>query len=221
MKKSNITGIILNGFILVSSIIIVIGGMTAGAGEGQVGESMVGLGYLKAFTNQSNIFAAIASAVCLVFNIKNCVRKETAMPYWAVLLQYVSACAVGLTFLTVLLFLAPMQVAMGNSYFRFFKGDMFFFHFLNPFLAGAVFVWANRRYRFGRKENVIGLALTVYYSILYTVMVVFAGRWTDFYGFTLGGHYALAPVACIILYAATYLIGWVLIRIHNRKLAEN
>lgn len=220
-KKNNTALLLVNLFLAVSTLIIAIIGLTRGAGEGQVGENMYGLGYLKAFTILSNIYCGIASFVILVFAVNNAFEKKYELPRWAVVFQFTAACAVGLTFITVVVFLAPMQVVKGNSYFRFFRDDMFFFHFLNPVLAGISFVLLEKKYKIGRREQLLALIPTFIYSWLYFVMVVVVKGWKDFYGFTFNNRYYMIPVSFIAMYGFTWLISLFYKKRHNRRVTEN
>lgn len=71
MKKNikEVVLIALNAIIVISSAIIETLGVSKGAGDGQVGESMYGLGYFKAFTVDSNILCAIVSFAIMLFCI--------------------------------------------------------------------------------------------------------------------------------------------------------
>ena len=220
-KKYNLAILIINLFLVASTFVLVINGLCKGAGQGQLGENMYGAGYLKAFTTLSNIYCGIASFVVLVFAVNNCFEKSFLLPRWAVVFHYTSAAATGLTFITVLVFLAPMQVAMGNSYFRFFSGDMFFFHFLNPVLAAVSSVLLERKHKLGIREQLLALIPTFVYSWLYFFMVVVAKNWSDFYGFTFGGRYYMIPVSFIAMYGFTWIISLLYRNRHNALLERS
>ena len=215
-RKYNLAILIINLFLVVSTFILAVNGLTKGAGQGQVGEAMYGTGYLKAFTTLSNIYCGIASFVVLVFAVNNAFEKSFLLPRWAVVFHFTAACAVGLTFITVLVFLAPMQVMMGYSYFRFFRGDMFFFHFLNPVLAGISVVLLERKHILGKREQVLAMIPTFIYSWLYFAMVIVVKKWSDFYGFTFGGRYYMVPVSFIAMYGFTWVISLLYKKWHNK-----
>ena len=220
-KRNNIILLILHVFIAASTMVLVLHGVAKGAGIGQVGRDMTGLGYLKAFTVLSNILNGTASFVMAVFAVNNLFSGKYELPRWAVVFQFVAACAVGLTFITVLVFLAPMQAYMGNGYFRFFSGDMFFFHFLNPVLSVAAFMFLERRHTVGKREQLFALIPTFIYSWLYFFEVVVSKKWDDFYGFTFGGRDYLFPVSFVVMYGGTWLISCVLSKIHAKNISES
>ena len=176
---------------------------------------MRGWGCLKAFTILSNVFAAIVSGVILLDRIMKRRRDFDFLPRWITVLHYCAATSVGLTFLVVVFFLGPMFQFRGMGYFTMFSGNMFFFHLVNPLLCMAALVLEEQP-QLGGRENLLALIPTMAYSVVYLVMVVFLGRWSDFYNFTFGGHYALAPAVMLVMYLVTYLVAYALRRVHNR-----
>lgn len=217
MKTSKkIILLIIHLFITVATIILTLKGVLFGASDGQLGENMINLGYFKAFTIDSNDFTALASLILSIVLIKNLIKKEDKLPKWAVLLHYVSAVAVGLTFVTTMTFLAPTQVSIGNSYWLYFSGDMFFLHFLTPALAIGTYILGDSEYKLSRKENLLGLIPLAIYSCFYVTNVVILKTWSDFYGFTFGGHNeAIIPVL-VIIFAVTFGISVLISFIHNK-----
>ena len=222
-RKNSALSAAINAFIVISTVIIAVNGISSGAGEGQVGENMRNWGYLKAFTNLSNILAAVCAGVMLFFNIKNLTGKSEGLPRGAMLFFYTGTSALGLTFIIVVGFLGPMFELTGPGYFTMFRNDMFFFHFLNPVLCGICFVMLQRQFVFGIKDNLIAIIPTVLYSFVYAYMVVIRQSWSDFYNFTFGGHYELAPIVMIAMYAISFLIALAQRKLHNRRVegAEN
>lgn len=205
-------------FIFISTTIIVTKGVMAGAGKGQVGNKMVGLGYFKAFTMDSNVLAGISSFVLSICMGMNILKKEDKIPYAAVVFQFISAVALGLTFVVACAFLGPRQVSRGNSYFVTFSHDMFFFHFLNPLLVWITLILDEKDYRFGRKENLAGLLPAVVYSLVYEYFVEIVKEWPDFYGFTFGGKRFMMIPVCAVIYSLSYLAGRILIKLKNRQI---
>ncbi|MBQ7164823.1 MAG: hypothetical protein IJR61_05790 [Clostridia bacterium] len=165
---------------------------------------------LRYFTNLSNIYAAVAACVVLVFNFKNAVKDEFSLPKSVIYLKFSATAAVAVTFLTVVLFLGPTVAASGNGYFTLFKQNNFFLHFLVPVLSILSFVFLDRGEKTPLKSTIFGLLPTVAYSVVYVVMVVFIGGengWPDFYGFTFGGRMWAVPLSVIGMYAATFGIS--------------
>lgn len=185
-----------------------------GPGSGQVGNDMAGWGFLKAFTPDSNILCAIFSLMSLIYVLKN---KSAELPRALQVFNLMGTVAVTLTFLVVLLFLAPVTVMKGGSYFTLFAGNMFHLHFFNPALAVAAFVLSSSGTRFTAKEISLGLVPTAVYSVFYVLFVVVLKSWNDFYSFTWGGSIVASVISFFAVYGVTLLISYLLSLICRRK----
>ena len=218
--KKNIISIILNLIVVISTTIFVYLGVTGGAGEGQLGLGMVGIGYFKAYTIDSNILGAISSILVIISNILVLKYNNNKLSYYSELIQYSASICLTLTFLVVTFFLAPSEVINGRSYFIMFSKDMFFFHLLNPILVSISFLILNNKNSFKFKEAIISTIPTIIYSIIYIVMVVIINKWEDFYNFTFGGRYMFIPIVLISIFTIIYVISKVYINIHNKNVKK-
>ena len=221
-KNRLILTLIVNGVILLSVAIIAAIGMCQGAGEGQVGSAVIGLGYLKPYTMDSNLLAGISSLIIVICTVRNLVAGKDTTPNWAVTFSLMASACLLLTMVVAACFLAPMRVMMGQSYFSMFSGDMFFFHFLNPILSAFSFTVLLRTRCYCRRDCLWGMIPTIIYSFVYLAMVVFLHRWEDFYNFTFGGRYQFVPLVFLVIYALVLLMSLFLVYFHNRtvKTAE-
>jgi len=224
MKKEkiiNIISLVINAFILVTTFIFVLQGVSKGAEDAQPGaETMTGLGFLKAFTNLSNILLAVCAFVLLVFNINNLFNNEHKIPKWVSVFYYIGAISTTVTFLTVVFFLGPLwAIKYGpKGYFYMFSGMMFFFHFLNPVLGIISFIlFCKLEKPLSLFNNLIGLSSTFIYSIVYMGQVL-SYKWIDFYGFTFGMKMYMVPISLIAMYLLTFGIGLALRKL-NKKFA--
>lgn len=180
-----------------------------------------GSGCLKYFTTDSNILAAIASAVFLFYNVKRWNNPAYRIPHAVLIFKFVGTVSVALTFLTVLFFLAPVGCASGGAenFFFFFAGNVFVLHFSTPVLAILSFVLfeREREVALSRRTALWGLLPTVVYSVVYLVLVVFVKVWTDWYGFTFGGKLYVIPFSMIAMYVATFGIAAALLWLRRGK----
>lgn len=216
MKRKQKILLAVHSYMFLSTLIITIMGVAAGAGAGQNGDNMKGLGFFRAFTMDSNILAGIVSLAIAIMIVINIYKKQEKLPRALVILQFVAATAVGLTFVVAATFLAPQKVLEGESYFITFSQDMFFFHFLNPLLAIGAFIVGEKDYSFSRKEILFGLIPAIIYSVVYAICVVYTKVWEDFYGFTFGGkRHTIVPVS-VVIYLVSYLIGTLLVKLKNK-----
>lgn len=129
-------------------------------------------------------------------------------------MSIVSSTAVGLTFIVVAIFLAPLFEISGAGYFAMFSGDMFFFHLLNPMLAMTVCILISGR-RFTLTDSILSMIPAAVYGTIYCIMVV-SGKWSDFYYFTFGGNFKLIPLDFAAMFGLSFLISIVLRKLHNK-----
>ena len=206
-KNKRILLIAVSAFIAVSTICVAVYGISRGASEGQLGSEMVGTGWLKAFTNLSNLLMGVCAAVLLC-----CLLRKGEVPFSVYVLQLTGTTAVGLTMLVVIFFLAPMWGINGYGWTAMFKRDMFFFHLLNPLLASLSFIFLQESSGFKLRHRLIAVIPTVAYSLLYMTNVLILKRWSDFYNFTLGGKMWMVPVSVAVLYSASFGIASFLVK---------
>jgi hypothetical protein len=91
------------------------------------------------YTENSNILALIACVTCSIFLIKSIITRSYAIPNWVLLLKYMAVCCLTVTFVVVVLVLAPMQGSGGYPKLLF-SGSLLYQHFLCPILALAGFL---------------------------------------------------------------------------------
>ena len=211
----------INAILVVDVAITAFSGITGGAGDGQVGNHIIGFGYFKPYTMDSNVLMFFASAIMIAFCIKNLVHGADMTPKWALTFYLTGSSCLFLTMFIAAVFLGPMKVMMGESYFVMFQDDMFFFHLLNPLIAIFTFTFLMKKHRYGMRDCLPAIVPTVIYSVVYLIMVVFLKKWNDFYGFTFGGRYYLVPLVIIVVYCLVSGFAALLSRLHNRHIPGN
>ena len=219
MKKADIALLIINIYILISTTIITIWGIIGGANSGQFGNDMIGLGFLKAFTNLSNILMGI----CSLLPIINLLAKKTKLTSRQSSIYLMGVNGVVITFLTVLFFLAPVSAISNgiNGFINSYKGFLFFFHFLNPILAVVSFFMIRQNKQHSIYTALLSTIPVVLYSFLYMYNVLITKAWNDFYGFTFGGKYHIIPFVLIIMYGVSFIVGFTLTKLKNTQNKEN
>ena len=158
------------------------------------------------FTIQSNILVAISSVVMIVYNIINLANNSNDYSRFALVFKYVSTIAVMVTFMTVMLFLGPTQ-----GYIKMLKGINLPLHLITPLLAIISFVFFERNGLFFY-ETLFALIPVILYEIVYTIMVLFAKKWKDFYGFTTNNLTLLFIIGFPII---TYGYACLIYYLHN------
>lgn len=217
MKKidKSIIPIIINTFLVVSTIIVTFHTVAFGTVAGQVDTGVnYGWFYFATFTVDSNILLGVIAFIVLISEIKNLIKKSPTPKYVPVVYLIATSLAM-LTFLTVVLFLAPLRAISGRNYFDMLVGPMFFFHFFNPVLAATSYIFFIKGKIKPRTKTLAFIPLAIY-SFAYFINVVILNRWEDFYHFTFGGKYYLVPVVFIAIFGITYLIATTLDFLHNK-----
>lgn len=207
-KKINTINIVLNLLIILSTIGAV--GLYFFTGPDALGS--VNVDAFKFFTTESNIFVAITALIMLIYNIKRIKDPDLAIPKWAAVLKYAGATSVALTFVTVVVFLAPtLSISTGhNMFFMLFAGNVFFLHFSTPVIAAISVIFFERDHEFTLKDSVLAVIPMFIYSIVYVLEVGILQNWPDWYGFTFGGRLYLAPIVLIVMYAATWCLALII-----------
>lgn len=210
VRWRNVISLFLNAFIVISTFIITIMGLTVGAENAQLGEDIKGLGYFRPFTIDSNIFNGICAFILMVFNINSIAEEREEWPRWAVVMQYVGTTSVALTLVVVFAFMVP-KYGIGPV----FADDMFFFHLLNPLASLICCLLVIPKEKMTIWSNLLTVIPTELYSIYYIVMVIDIHAMDDFYGLTFGGKKWVVPIVLVLVYLATFLMGLVLRLLHN------
>lgn len=220
-KGKNFISLIINAYIFISAFIVMIIGVSQGAGTGQVGDAMKGLGYFKAFTIDSNVLMGLIALMALTFNINNAVTKKSECPKWMTLTYLTGVSSVALTFFTVVVFLAPMFQIQGKGYMTMFQDDMFFYHFLNPILSVINFIFFLPGDKIIGKVKLFSLIPVFLYSIVYIICIAVLKIWSDFYNFTFGGKFILIPLVLIVIYAVTFGLSSLICFGRNKQIHIN
>lgn len=171
---------------------------------GDGGMSVSGRDSLKYFTVQSNLLEGAASVMWLMINGRKKVSEKARR--FGEVVKYVAGVCVGLTFVTVMVFLGPLY-----GYLSMLRGANIFFHLAVPLLAMAEVVGGSER--MGWRENLLAMIPMLLYSTVYLVNILVNGLGEpfqrDIYGFvTWGMPIGIGIFAAIC--AADFLIGLVL-----------
>ena len=148
---------------------------------------------MRFFTAQSNLFCGIACLLTVLFAMTG------AVPYAVLVLKYAATAAVTVTFLTVMLYLAPF----GPGYKVLLSGSDFFLHLVCPVLAVVTYVlWDKPDMPF--YMILVGTLPVILYGILYLTRVVVQKRWDDFYAFNKDGRWR---ASCGLMFACSLAVS--------------
>ncbi len=154
---------------------------------------------MRYYTTQSNLLSAFASLLVLVC------RLSGSLPNWVLVLKHVSAVAVTVTLLVVLLYLGPVSK---NFKGLLVSGSCFFLHLFCPVLAIVTCIGFDRPAG-GFVLVLLGMIPVLLYGLLYFQKVVLAPparRWEDFYFFNKNEKW---PVSAAAMVAGSFLISLV------------
>ena len=213
-QRKRVAILAINAFI---AVMVVVAWAMLAFGEGTDKLAERGLGSLKYFTVLSNFLLGAASLVYAICEVR-CLRGNlTEIPRAVHLLKYVATAAVGLTFLTVMVFLGPLY-----GYPAMFKGANFWLHLVLPVLAIVEFCMLDGPYELRSRDNLVAVAPTLIYGIGYITNILVNGvgegaSSNDWYSFTLWGMDKI-PLVLAVMLLVTFLIG-LAIRIANRRIA--
>ena len=141
--------------------------------------SVHGTGIFIYFTELSNIFGGIVCAVMASFLIRELITKKE-VPAAVSVLKYVAACALALTFFTVIFVLVPLSGFTLQNYKGYMlEGSVLFTHTLNPLLAmlSCIFVDEGKAVE-NFKVTFLGFIPTFLYatiSVILNIMRVWVG----------------------------------------------
>ena len=177
--------------------------LTSRTGNGML--ASVGLFSLKYFTVLSNLFAGIMSVIWLAALIRS-LKTGAEISERLQVLKLASATAVGLTFLTVLVFLGRIY-----GYRSMYVGANLWFHLVTPLIVMLEYCLLDGRHRLTLKSTLPVMVPVLLYGIWYiaNVLINGVGEWpkrNDFYGFFSWG-FAAAPLVFAVMLLANWLIG--------------
>ena len=152
-----------------------------------------GIEDLKFFTVLSNEICGITAVLWLIFRIMG--RKFPILP------KLMAAAAVGLTFIIIAAFLAPMYPEMDM-----YEGGNFWFHLIVPITGMAEFMLLKTDEKIPFRYTVISALPALVYGICYLVNILVngVGEWpdtNDWYGFLNWGY----PIGMVIFTAVVLM----------------
>lgn len=210
-KIFNIISLVLN-LLIVGFTVYAVSTFYTGTGDGNM--MVKGTESFRFFTVDSNILAAVISAVMLVFNFKRIKNINAEIPKTVRLIKFMSTVAVTLTMITACFFLSTVYTLE-----LMISGSCFFLHLITPLLAIFACSVFEADQRMSFKGMFSGLVPTVVYGAVYVVMVLIIGKanggWEDFYSFNSGILENKWYLSIFIMLFATFLISLVLRAIHN------
>lgn len=172
---------------------------------------VAGLKTFKYFTNNSNIFSALASIGIIICDILILKKKREDIHMIALLFKEMAAVSVTVTLLVVMCFLGPVE-----GYTNFLLRDKgMCLHLVCPLMTILSYIFLE--YSDEKKKNIFFYAIfatipVAVYGTFYAIFVAITGVWEDFYGFNTNGMIALSYN---IILAASYFLSLGLTFLHR------
>ena len=129
---------------------------------------------LKYFTFQSNIFMGIVAFIYAYYQLQILRGKKENIPHVLNVFYHVGTTAVGLTFLIVIIFLAP-----GYGFDKMYNYANLFFHALAPVVAIANYLFFNKECRIRVVDTLFAMVPCILYGIVYFIVVAANNAYGD------------------------------------------
>ena len=167
-----------------------------------------GVGTYRMFTTVSNVIAAFAALMCLPFQIDGLRRDRYKLPPWIVMVMYVGATGVFLTFFVAATLISAVQ---GFPQAMFANSNLYM-HTICPILITLLFVVVVSDAHINFSRSFISVVPVVTYMIFYFIMVFVAKVWRDHY-YT--DAYIPWPVSLVLLVTISFGVCQLLRILHN------
>ena len=115
------------------------------------------------YTENSNVFSAVICLLVVLAQLRGLVTGRP-LPRWVKTLKFIAACCLTMTFLTVVLVLAPYYPEQGGVVFLLTESSMLYHHLLNPLCVFVSFVFLERDPRLPARCIPLALVPTVLYG---------------------------------------------------------
>lgn len=211
LKGKKITFISLNLFIFIGSAICFFLNIFF---EMESGREMPFMYY---FTTLSNIYAGIMALILAIYSAYHFDDDNFKMNRILKIFHLTSATSLALTFVTTVLFLTPMVIALGLPLSKIYGGYLILFHVINPIIHIITYMFFYKSSL--RKLDILyGIIPMGIYTIFYSIMVA-THNMVDIYNFTFGGHLYMMAVMIPLMLGVTYLLSFLLFTL-NRKFCK-
>ena len=115
------------------------------------------------YTENSNVFSAVVCLLVVLAQLRGLVTGRP-LPRWVKTLKFIAACCLTMTFLTVVLVLAPYYPEQGGVVFLLIESSMLYHHLLNPLCVFVSFVFLERDPKLPARCIPLALMPTVLYG---------------------------------------------------------
>lgn len=167
----------------------------------------------KYFTFQSNVYMAIVALIYAYFQLQIILGKKENIPHVLNVFYHVGVTAVGLTFLVVIIFLAPVY-----GFDKMYQYANLFFHALVPIIAMANYLFFKKECNIRVVDTPFAILPSLLYGIVYFIVVVSNNAYgdinIDFYMFGKDGPW-IGAINFLVVISIAYIFGLIIYFIHR------
>lgn len=177
-----------------------------------------GIHLFQFYTEDSNIFALFACALCAVYTARNLKNGSSALPKWVKAVKYMATCCLAVTFVVVICVLAPTEGANGYKI-MLLSGSMLYHHLICPVIALLSFIFLETEPPLTRKYTYSALIPTGIYAVvilILNILKVVEGPYPFLHIYEQPVYMSLIWFA--VIFGAAYLLAW-LILLANSKIS--
>ena len=179
----------------------------------------LGVWMFQFYTQDSNLLALAACALLAAFQLR-ALRTGADIPVWAQRLKYAAVCCLSVTFLVVVLVLAPMSD--GAYGVMLLSGTMLYHHLLCPLAAFLGFMLFEKRPALRRIDALLPTLLTLVYAVVLTALNI--ARVLDGPYPFLRVYAQSVPMSvlwALVMLGGTETLSWGLYALHDRRAWKN
>ena len=115
------------------------------------------------YTEDSNLLIMLVAGLYVFFAL-----GKSKIPKWLVVLKQIATVGLAVTFLVVILILAPMYEF--NYGFLLFHNTLLYYHTLCPILGIITFLWCDQLGKLPKKISWYGISFTIVYAIVLIIL---------------------------------------------------
>ena len=167
-----------------------------------------GAGTLRMFTTISNLIAAFAATMCLPFQIDGLRRDRYKLPPWVVVVMYIGAVGVFLTFFIAITVISSYQGFVKTM----FHDSNLYLHTICPISISLLFLLVISDVKIKFIHSIISMIPVLAYMLLYYIMVFVTKEWRDHY-YT--NAFIPWPISLILLLGVAFGVCQLVRLVHN------
>lgn len=162
------------------------------------------------YTSLSNILILITSLLFIIYFF-----KREKIPKYLKILKLSSTVCISITFLIVILVLAPMYNF--NYKYMLFHNELLYYHLLCPILSIITFIFFDDLNDFNKKDSYFGLSFTLLYAIILSTLNILKIVYGPYPFLRVYEQSIFVSIIWFILInGLSYLVGVILIKMYNK-----